>query len=261
MNTYYGNLDLLSDEDGRWFARVQRLYYELQEYGRISTFGNIPGSGLPYGFFAENASGSLTTVVNPSQEIQKIELPETRFDERLILFTDSGFEPELDKNTLVLGPEQMAVVGFGSLAAKNNALGKETDVVIPLNIRPLQYDPLRHEENRTRTTLRYEGNGDVRIVFTRHDEHGKPVRISGGAPPDGRFMADLLAIKVTQEGKTTQTVFNYNKQIWSGLSWAVAEVRNKDILKGVPLEIDFHHENVTGKKISVAAAFYEVFYS
>jgi hypothetical protein len=29
MNVYYGNLELLDDEKAKWFATVQRLYFEL----------------------------------------------------------------------------------------------------------------------------------------------------------------------------------------------------------------------------------------
>ncbi|MDD4922899.1 MAG: hypothetical protein PHS30_10545, partial [Bacteroidales bacterium] len=55
MNTYYGNMDLLSDKDGIWFAKVQSMFYELQENGKISSFGNIPGTAKPYGYLAKNS--------------------------------------------------------------------------------------------------------------------------------------------------------------------------------------------------------------
>jgi hypothetical protein len=117
MNTYYGNLDLLTYQDGNWFAKVQTMFYDLQQYGRISSFGNIPGTGKPYGFIAENSKGSLVTIVNPSQKIEKIEIPVRPFKNQKLLFTDNGFKPEIENSIITLGPEQMALVGSGQYAS------------------------------------------------------------------------------------------------------------------------------------------------
>ena len=42
IDTTYGNLELLSDQDVTWFACVQSLFLHLQSEGRIKTFGGIP---------------------------------------------------------------------------------------------------------------------------------------------------------------------------------------------------------------------------
>ena len=50
LNVCHGNIDLLSDDDARWMAKVQQLYMKVQQYGSISAFGAIPGKALPYGY-------------------------------------------------------------------------------------------------------------------------------------------------------------------------------------------------------------------
>lgn len=97
LNVCHGNIDLLSDDDARWMAKVQQLYMKVQQYGSISAFGAIPGKALPYGYMASAEGGNLYTVVNASQEKAKVMLPEATGTGR-VLFTDSGFMPVLEKN-------------------------------------------------------------------------------------------------------------------------------------------------------------------
>jgi hypothetical protein len=46
-----------------------------------------------------------------------------------------------------------------------------------------------------------------------------------------------LRIEVVQNGASLPVHLNYDKALWSGLSWAVAEVNHKDLRAGVPLII------------------------
>ena len=73
INTTFGNLELMSDQDARWFARVQSLYLHFQSEGRIQTFGGIPGDVQTYGFGALDGDGSVYVVVNPAQDMAKIQ--------------------------------------------------------------------------------------------------------------------------------------------------------------------------------------------
>ena len=75
IDTTYGNLELLSDHDARWFARVQSLFLHFQSEGRIKTFGGIPGDVQPYGFGALDGEGSIYTIVNPTETVASIALP------------------------------------------------------------------------------------------------------------------------------------------------------------------------------------------
>ena len=109
INTTYGNLELLSDEEAKWFARVQSLYLHFQSEGRIKSFGGIPGDVQTYSFGAFDAEGSVYVVINPAQDIAKISMPllsevQKTLGEGRLLFRDAGFEPKLNGNTVELGP-------------------------------------------------------------------------------------------------------------------------------------------------------------
>ena len=109
INTTYGNLELLGDEDARWFARVQSLFLHFQSEGRIKTFGGIPGDVQPYGFGALDGEGSVYTVVNPTESVATITLPVLSQAQRLrgqgdVLFRDAGFVPQLTGDHVELGP-------------------------------------------------------------------------------------------------------------------------------------------------------------
>lgn len=52
-------------------------------------------------------------------------------------------------------------------------------------------------------------------------------------------MGELLVLKADQEGKQLDMTRDYDRQIWSGLSWAVAEVRPQDMIPGSPVRITY----------------------
>jgi hypothetical protein len=260
MNTYYGNLDLLDNEDGRWFAKIQDMFYPMQEFGRFSTFGEIPGTANPYGFVARSINGSLITLVNPSQSVQKIEWEEQRFTQNKLLFTDAGFKPEIEGNTITLGPEQMALVGFGVFADSKYNLGIQEDVIIPMNISKLPVEFDFSQKGRVFSSFKYSGNACLRFVFSQKTSDGRPLRLSGGAPPNGAFMGDIMKITVTQGKKNLPLIINYNKQIWSGLSWAVAEIKDADIQKDIPIEVSYVVDDPQNRDIVIDGQVYEVVY-
>ncbi|NMB72811.1 MAG: hypothetical protein GYA22_11760 [Bacteroidales bacterium] len=260
MNTYYGNMDLLDQKDGYWFAMVQRLLYSFQRSGKITPFGEIPGKGLPYGYLAEKEDGCLITVVNPSQEVMKISFPAGEYGPIRVLFTDKGFVPVLQPGRLTLGPEQMALIGTGIYAAPELDLGIQEDVLIPQQIKPFPTVWENTGTSEVQTRFTYQGPYDLRLVFTLSKEDGRPLRISGGSPPNGRFMEELLQISVIQGKKEIPLRINYNKQIWSGLSWAVAEIDRKEISEKQPLLIRFRFTDPSGRKGTIHPAVYEVGY-
>lgn len=47
----------------------------------------------------------------------------------------------------------------------------------------------------------------------------------------------MLVLKATQGGKDVPIEINYDKMIWSGLSWAVGEIRHSALTAGQPLTI------------------------
>lgn len=229
VNTYYGNLDLLTGADAQWFAKAQSLYMPLQAFGQFSTFGGLPGSEQPYGFSATGREGMLFAVVNPSQSFVRVVLPSVPAAQYRILFSDAGFVPALNEGAVTLGPEQMAVIGTGEYSDMSYDLGRQDDVVIPEGIEPLQPLTTSYSDKQISVTLLPPRDGFIRIAMRQRDAQGGAVRTSGGSPPNGTSLGKLLHIEVTQDGSSIPVTTNYDKVIWSGLSWAVGEVAVNDL--------------------------------
>jgi hypothetical protein len=249
MNVYYGNLELIDDTKARWFAKVQRLFLSLQSFGRTYPFGGLPGREEPYGFCSVTANGSLYTVVNPTQAPRVVTLPrvhrlQTALQAGRIQFRDAGFIPHLARpgeglphqDELTLGPEQLVAVGYGEYAKAKYDLGIQDDVVIPKSIRPLSAEFHCEGTNAVTSTIMAPRSGDLRIVL-RQSANDKPVRSSRGAPPTGTPLGQILVIQAEQEGRSIPLHLNYDKAIWSGLSWGVAEIRSEELKFGAPLVV------------------------
>ena len=238
VNTYYGNLDLITDDDAKWFAKVQRMFMAYQDHGRVSTFGGMPGEAQPYGFAAGDTAGALVTFVNPSQSVARIELPkdllhaEARFPARVI-YRDRGGPFAWDKAAVTLGPEQMCVIGTGRCTASAFDLGEADDVVIPAAIDRVEAAFEKDGEKAIVAKLAWPKDakaGDrLRVImrqFIPQGQHnaGHARRTSGGSPPKGTTLGKMLTLNATRGGKPVPVRIEYDKAIWSGLSWAVGEI-------------------------------------
>lgn len=233
-NTYYGNLDLLDDADAQWFSRAQKLFFALQRTAVLRTFGATPGEGAPYGFSARHDSGDVHTVVNPSQRVQTVKLPSAATK---VLFHDEGFPPQLRGDELTLGPEQLVVAASGAFASAENDLGVEPDVTIPRTIRPIDAAFTSVGTNGLAATVPAPASGEtLRIVF-RQSRNDVAVRSSGGAPPSGTTLGNMLRLTAAQDGRDVPVRINYDKAIWSGLSWAVGEIDGSNLGSRAPLQL------------------------
>lgn len=235
VNTYYGNLDLLSDDDARWFASVQSVFFDLMRRAPVHSFGGLPGAAQPYGYLALDGADGLITVVNPSQATVTMPLPVPCRD-CAVIFHDAGFAPQVTEAGVMLGAEQMAVIGVGRYAALD--WGVEPDVVIPASITPLPADFVRLDAHTVQTTLASPPrSGRLRAIMQQFDERGRVVRTSGGAPPHGVSLARLLRIEAAQGDRAVPVAVAYDKAIWSGLSWAVGEIDLAHLAPDIPLSI------------------------
>jgi len=251
INTIHGSLDLLGEEDARWLAKVQRMYVPLQSAGRTRSFGSgTLGSAAPYGFVSEDVFGALTMVVNPSQRARDVELPPTARTRARILFRDAGFDPVLGRTTITLGPGQLALIGSGRYAAPAYDLGVQEDIRIPRAIervaaefiasRPNGAEPAPEQisSRARRRPLAIEAviappeRGDLRVILRRRDTEGSMARRFSKSP-----MGRHLVIGATQGEKALPVEIRYDKVVWSGLSWAVGEIRAADIVPGAPIRI------------------------
>ena len=234
VNTYYGNLELLSEEDAYWFGKAQTIFYQMQGLGRISTFGGVPGEAQPYGYVANSEGGELFTLVNPGQTVAKVRFPGSG---ARLLFHDAGFLPRVVDDSVILGPEQMAVVGAGKYGRPEFDLGVQEDVIIPSEIQPLEAHFESAGPNAISATLAAPNKGDLRIIMRQFQADGQAQRTTGGSPPNGVSLGKLLTISAAQGERGLPVQIRYDKAIWSGLSWAAGEVKAKDLQPGLPVTV------------------------
>ena len=242
INTVHGNLEFLDAEQARWFAKVQAMYAPLQALGRTKTFGGIPGEVQPYGFGSFDVEGTIYTVVNPGQSVESIELPLlSRIQKPLrggrVLFRDAGFKPALEGDRITLGAGQMAAVGFGKFSDLKYDLGIQHDVRIPVSIRSLAAQFRTNGNNVIEAVVDAPNTGDLRIVLQQRGSDGHLMRSWPGGPPNGASVDKVLTLRATQDDKDVPIEIKYDKVIWSGLSWAVGELRHTSMRTGQPITI------------------------
>ncbi len=259
VNTYYGNLDLLDEAQGRWFAKVQRWYLDLQKTGEFRTFGGLPGKGEAYGFAALRDGSGLLAVVNPGQTVAELTLPVPAGSKVRVLFRDAGLVVEAAPSPLSvrLGPEQMALIGVGSYAEATFDLGIQEDVKIPSAIRRLaEFAGTENQRLITHALATPPRDGRLRIVMRQTGSDGLPLRLSGGAPPNGKGMGELLILRAEQDGRAVPVEIAYDKAIWSGLSWAVGEVDCRKLKPEATLTI--HCESKDARPLTLQGAVFHV---
>jgi hypothetical protein len=257
VNVYHGNMELLSDEDGKWFAKVQSLYRELQKQDSTETFGEIPGTGKPYGFKSWGPKGTLCTVVNPSQAVAWVSLP-TLPGPSNVLYADGGAMPLMHGAIVRLGPEQMAVIGFGEYEKDEYLLGRDETINIPVAIDKLETNFSPVGDKTIRASVNPIRGKNYRVIFQQFYQNGDPCRSWLGAPPDGKKVNEVIKIDVSQDGKTIPLHIEYDKMIWSGLSWGVGEVKHGSFDDSKPLQVTCSttEKNAYSLKVEVYAVSY-----
>ena len=244
VNTVHGNLELIGNEDAHWMARVQSLFFELQGLGRIHTFGGIPGDVEPYGFGGVTTRGSVYVVVNPAQTVATIKLPKLAPNQPAlgvgrIQFRDAGFQPQLRGAEISLGPGQMAMVGFGAYASPSYDFGIQKDVVIPRSIAPFPISFHDAGRGSIEASIPPPPHGVLRIIVQQKSPDGQLRRTWAGGPPSGQNMGKVFAFSASQNDRAVPVRIDYNKVIWSGLSWAVGEIEANDLTPGIQLSLRF----------------------
>jgi hypothetical protein len=245
VNTVHGNLELIQGKDAQWMARAQALFFELQGLGRIHTFGGIPGDIEPYGFGGVTTRGAAYVAVNPGQSIATIALPllapnQKPLGEGRIQFRDAGFVPVLNGNQITLGPGQMAMVGFGAYSAPEYDFGIQDDVVIPKSIAPLRVEFRSTRSGSVEATLEPPSRGVIRVILREKTPEGYVRRTWAGGPPSGENMGKVFALSASQDEHPVPVKIDYDKIVWSGMSWAVGEINGSSLAPGKPLTIRFH---------------------
>ncbi len=248
--TIYGNLELLSDDDARWFAKVQKMYAPLLAMGRTKTFGGVPSEVEPYGFGSLDRTGAIYTVVNPTQEVRTIDFPllsrvQGPLSGGRVIFRDAGFVPLLHHTQIVLGPGQMAVAGFGSYAEQEYDLGIQHDVIIPRKIELIDASFHSTAKNVIETTLSAPSRADLRIIFRQYAQDGSVRATSPGWAANGNELDprrlrtnQVMKIEAQQNGKNVEVKSDQEDKLnYGGTSWGSGEIRNRSLVGGQPITI------------------------
>lgn len=240
INTTYGNLELMSDADRRWFARVQSLFLHLQSVGRIRSFGGVPGNVQTYGWGALDGEGSVYVVVNPAQDVATIHLPLLSPDQKplaqpKLLFRDAGFVPRLSADSIELGPGQMAMVGYGKYGGDSYDFGVQQNVVIPRAIRPVAAEFRSTGKGEIQASIPAPAGGDLRLIMQQYSPDGSLRRTWAG----DTNMGQVFVLKAEQEGRQLPIREEYNRVNWAGLSFAAGEISQQDLRPGQPLTLTF----------------------
>lgn len=263
VNTVHGNLELIQGKDAAWMARAQSLFFELQGLGRIHTFGGIPGDIEPYGFAGITTRGAVDVVVNPSQSIATLTLPQlapgqSHLGAGKVQFRDAGFIPKLVGNKIALGPGQMAMVSYGAYAAPEYDFGIQDDVVIPNAIQAIPSDFHTIAPSTIEASIQAPAKGVLRVIMRERTPDGYLRRTWAGGPPNGQNMVKVFTIEATQDGHAVPVHVDYDKIVWSGLSWAVGEIKAADLNPNKPVQIRFHSTEKDPVRLEAVA--YQIVY-
>jgi hypothetical protein len=223
-----GNLEQFTDEEAGWMAAVQTAFSAA---GTPEMIGGVPGKHDWYGYKAEG----LTTLVNPSLAI--VAVPTAGLP---LLWCDGsaameGGQAQLCPGTVAVFAEDNIDLG-SSTAAGQILTHVEADWSIG--------------ERSAEATLTASGE-EMHFLFTQTDAKGLAVRTSGGAPPNGKSMAQLLRIEVSSEGVKIDVERQDDHILWSGLSWAYAIV--KGLSPGRSVFVKMSSEDTTVTRIAPSA--------
>jgi len=82
--------------------------------------------------------------------------------------------------------------------------------------------------------------GMLRVILRKKTPDGFIRRTWAGGPPSGQNMAKVFALSARQGDRTIPVRLDYDKIVWSGMSWAVGEIDSADLQPGQPLIVHFH---------------------
>jgi hypothetical protein len=129
----------------------------------------------------------------------------------------------------------MAMIGYGRYADASFDFGVQQDIVIPRSIEPVAAEFQSAGKGTIQATIPAPADGDLRLIFQQFDSDGNLHRTMGGDTSMGK----VFQIRAEQAGKQIPIHEEYNRVIWSGLSWAAGEIRQADMHAGAPLMLTF----------------------
>jgi len=151
------------------------------------------------------------------------------------------------------------VVGFDDYTDAKYEMGIDQTIRIPVAIDQIESVFKVAEKNKIEGNVTAVKGKDVRIILQQFDTKGLPFRSWPGSPPDGKKISEVIKIKVMQDGKDVPLHIEYDKVIWSGLSWAAAEIKQGSFDPVKPLQV--HCSTDEKDELKLVANVYAVSYT
>ncbi len=226
---FYGDVGLLDDGDIEFLKRARGLFFDLfRRAAATELLGGVPCQAPWHGFLTRDGEDGLLTLLNMSAEPARVRLSELTADRAAVLFHDEGYEPELkvepDCLSVLLAPEQMALIGLGRKAADECRLGTDVSAdPVPQDAERLALEFQPHERG---LTCRISGENLLAEAEDRFDTLRLSFRLSqdGGAHRQrtarGVPLPEALQIEVEAEGQSVAPRrLVPDVPVWAGCSW------------------------------------------
>jgi len=257
VNSIHGDLALISQDDARWMARVQRLFLDLQDRGDMRSFGGPAGASTPYGFAGDSPHGPVYAVVNPGETEATLTLPAlggepVNMTDGRLLFRDAGFTPILNGNKVTLGPGQMALVGYGDYASSAFNFGIQQDVIIPRAVEIVDADFRSTDSGNLEASFNPPIDGVVRLILRPRPSSDQPP-VSFNSLSAGRNAMQAFTLDATQYGRPIPVRLDDSSKIERTMGWTVAEIDVNDLTPGVPLVVRFHSNSTSVASLEASA--------
>ncbi len=250
VQTFYGNIDLLNANDAEWITKAQKLFYQMDT---LQLIGEYPYEAKPVLYHLKNGKGGLVYILNPSQQVKNVKLPEEYKDKTArVIFSQNGHQNTIIGNSVSVAPEQSVLVGFMEYAGKEYSLGMDEDVQVPDTISPIEILDKKELAGSVSFIVPKPEKGNIRLVFQFFDSQNNPEKINGGAPPNGKFMDKVLHISAKSGNLELPVSLSYNLQIWAGLAWATGEIDEKylrNLTGNIEVTFKINDNNFKGKII------------
>jgi len=132
------------------------------------------------------------------------------------------------------------MIGYGDYAAAQYDFGVQDDVLIPRTIAPFTAEFQSTGKGSIEATVEPPSRGALRVIIHEKTPDGSIRRTWAGGPPSGENMGKIFSLSAEQDGLSVPVRINYDKIVWSGMSWAVGEIDTSNLVSGKPLTIRFH---------------------
>jgi hypothetical protein len=237
---FYGDPTLLEEGDVRGIAATRDLFFDAFSRGleTCCVGPDEPGIAPWHGYLTGGGDAGLLYLVNSTFDRQRVSLPLPGLFEAAVLF-DDGPAPALqvqpDRLQVVLGPEQVVLVGLGSYARPDMRLGAADDPP-PVEMTPLDVT-LRPSASGLVADLPAPADDDRSLLVVVRLLDSDPQKGPLLAPPrnaakqDARsgdtsrsVMTELVRIRVTADGQERPADRRVpDRPVWSGMSWTVEQ--------------------------------------